>query len=101
MYNQLVSILLAMHTRIEVHCMEKTYCEIPDEVKRIIRQFYNWEKYYGKVSSQRYVSFNELDKTISRTEETVEYALDVDFENLSKEKKNPGNEKSTPQPLRR
>lgn len=87
MYNQLVSILLAMHTQNEVHCIKKINCEMSDEVKRVIRQFYDRERYYQKISLQRYISFEELDKTVSRTEDTVEYAFDVNLEILCKEEK--------------
>lgn len=67
--------------------MEKLDCKVPDEVKRVISQFDDRERYYQKISLQRYVSFDELDKTISRTEDTVEYALDTSFENLCKQEK--------------
>ena len=60
---------------------------MPDEVKRVIRQFYDRERYYRKISLQRYISFDELDKTVSMTEDTVEYAFDVNLENLCKEEK--------------
>ena len=58
-----------------------------DEVKRVIRQFYDRERYYQKISLQRYISFEELDKTVSRAEDTVEYTFDVNLEILCKEEK--------------
>lgn len=76
-----------MHIGVEVHCMEKIDCKEPDEVKRVISQFDDRERYYQKISLQRYVPFDELDKTISREEDTVDYALEISFENLCKQEK--------------
>ena len=52
------------------------------------------QKYYRKISLQRYISFDELDKTVSMTEDTVEYEFDVTLENLCREKKNYGIKKA-------
>lgn len=58
-----------------------------DKVKRVISQFNDREKYYREVSSKRYVSFCELDEAIYREEDTVEYALNISFDNFCKQQR--------------